>query len=97
MRRTAERIFEQYRIHPARIIEISYFETVMSMVEAEIGVGFNRSGYLPAMEHFNRVRYYMIGEKPYASRLVLAYRKGRKLSPYMERFIELLKMQIKNT
>lgn len=94
LRRTAERIFEQYRIHPSRIIEISYFETVMSMVEAGIGVGFNRSGYISAMEHFSKVRYYMVGETPYASRLVLAYRKGRKLTPYMERFIELIKMQI---
>lgn len=97
LRGTAERILEQYRIRPKRVIEVRYFETAMSMVEYGIGIGFNRSGYIREMDRFPKVRYCLIGEDPYSARLVLAYRKGRTLSPHMKRFIELLEECIKKT
>ena len=97
MRETAERILEQYRIRPRRTIEVSYFETAISMVRYGIGIGFNRSGYIEGMDRYPSVQYSLIGDDPYSSRLVLAYRKGRTLSPHMKRFIELLEECINKT
>lgn len=97
LRSTAERILEQYRIRPKRIIEIRYFETAMSMVDQGVGIGFNRSGYIQGMDRFPGVRYCLIGDVPYSARLVLAYRKGRNLAPHMERLIELIKEHINKT
>lgn len=97
LRGTAERILEQYRIRPKRIIEIRYFETAMSMVDQGVGIGFNRSGYIRGMDRFPGVRYCLIGDVPYSARLVLAYRKGRNLAPHMERLIQLIKEHINKT
>lgn len=97
LRMTAEKILEHYRIRPARIIEISNFETAMSMVEHGIGIAFNRKGYIDSMPQFTKLKYCLIGEQAYCSRLVLAYRKGKVQSPHVERFIELLKECISKT
>ena len=91
LRTTAERIMEQAQIKPGRIIEISNFETIMSMVEKGLGVGFNRLGYIGNMDRFKHINYYLIGDEPYCSRLVIAYRKGFVFHPYTERLVELLK------
>lgn len=95
LRITADKILEEYGIRPGRIIEISYFETVVSMIGQGIGVGFNRAGYLSMMDRFQNVQYCYIGEEPYYTRLVLAYRKGKNLPPHEERLIELLKEHVK--
>lgn len=91
MRTTAENILRKYNVIPERIIEMSNFETIVSMVEHGIGIGFNRAGYISTLSRFDKVRYYMIGEEPYCSRLVFVHRKGAAVPPYMRRFIELLK------
>lgn len=91
LRTTAERLMEQVQIKPARIIEISNFETVMSMVEKGLGVGFNRLGYIGNMDRFEHINYYLIGKEPYCSRLVIAYKRGFVFQPYAERLVELLK------
>lgn len=97
LRMTAEKIMDHYRIRPDRIIEISNFETAMSMVERGIGVAFNRRGYIGSMQNFKNLQYCLIGDDAYCSRLVLAYRKGKNLPPHVERFIELLKECISKT
>lgn len=91
LRVTAERIMEQAQIKPGRIIEIRNFETIMSMVDSGIGVGFNRRSYIGMLERYGNINYYLFGDKPYCSRLVIAYRKGYVFEPYTKRLVELLK------
>lgn len=80
MRRTADRLFRENHIHPKRLIEISHFDIIMSMVNQGMGVGFNRLGYLPDMQKFEHVRYFLINQEAETSSFKLAYRKGHVLS-----------------
>jgi len=91
LRANAERIMEQFLIRPGRVIEMVNFETATSLVNENLGVAFNRQGYLSAMGHLDNVCYYSIGESTHYSRLVVAYKKGRKLIPQMEYAIELMR------
>ena len=80
MRRTADRLFRENHIHPKRLIEIGHFDIIMSMVNQGMGVGFNRLGYLPDMQRFEHVRYFLINQEAETSSFKLAYRKGHVLS-----------------
>ena len=91
LRTTAERILEQARIRPGRVIEISNFETIIAMVENGLGIGFNRLGYVGNMDRFRNVNYYYVGDQPYSSRLVIAYRREYPFEPCTCRWVELLK------
>jgi len=95
MRNTANRILEQTRIRPGRILETSCFDTIMNMVELGIGVGFNRLGYVKDMERYQGVRYYQIGADSFYSNLVLLYRKGRIFSDCEKRLIDILMENIR--
>lgn len=95
MRKTANRIFEQTRTRPGRILETSCFDTIISMVEMGIGIGFNRLGYVKDMERYKDVRYYQIGADSFYSKLVLLYRKGRVFSDCEKRLMEILTENIK--
>ncbi|MDD3251584.1 MAG: LysR family transcriptional regulator [Lachnospiraceae bacterium] len=96
MRCTANRIFEQAGIRPKQIIELRHFDIIMSMVNQEMGIGFNRLGYVKDMEHLKGVNYYLIGPDPYCSKLVLAYRKGRVISECEACLLQILKEEIRN-
>lgn len=96
MRKTAERIMEQYRIKPGYIYEMSNFSIIMAMVNENLGIGFNRLGYVNTMREMPNVRYFFIGEKPYSSRLVMAYRKEKKWQPYMDDFVQLVQEAVNN-
>ena len=80
MRRTVDRLFRENHTHPKRLIEIAHFDIIMSMVNQGMGVGFNRLGYLPDMQKFEHVRYFLINQEVETSSFKLAYRKGHVLS-----------------
>lgn len=90
MRRTADRLFRENHIHPKRLIEIGHFDIIMSMVNQGMGVGFNRLGYLPDMQRFEHVRYFLINREAETSSFRLAYRKGHTLSDCERALIEII-------
>lgn len=94
LRMTADRILEQYRVRPRIVKEISNFETIMAMVNENLGIGFNRLGYLSTMNRFPYVRYFLVGSIPYTSPLVLAYHKGLHFTPYMDYFMQLVQNSV---
>ena len=90
LRITADRIFQENHVHPKRLIEISHFDIIMSMVNQGMGVGFNRLGYLPDMQRFEHVRYYLINQDVETSSFRLAYRKGHVLSTCERALLEII-------
>lgn len=94
LRMTADGILEQYRVRPRIVKEISNFETIMAMVNENLGIGFNRLGYLSTMNRFPYVRYFLVGSIPYTSPLVLAYHKGLHFTPYMDYFMQLVQNSV---
>ena len=90
MRITAERILRENHVHAKRLIEIGHFDLIMSMVNQGMGVGFNRLGYLPDMQRFEHVRYFLINQDAETSSFRLAYRKGHVLSECERALIEII-------
>lgn len=90
LRHIADNILETAQICPSRLFEIRSFEAAMEIVSQGLGIGFNRSGYAAFMKNPG-VRYYLIGERTISYPLVVSYRKGKEITPYMEYMIELLK------
>ena len=95
MRITADRLFRENHIHPKRLIEISHFDIIMSMVNQGMGVGFNRLGYLPDMQKFEHVRYFLINQEAETSSFRLAYRKGHTLSDCERALIEIIEETVR--
>ena len=92
LRMSIDRIMEEHHIVPGKVMELSYFETIMAMVEQGIGIGFNRESYLGSMVKNCNLRHYRIGEQSYTSRIVIARRKGA-VPPHVRRLEELLLWQ----
>lgn len=90
LRMTVERLMEQFQVHPGYVKEISSIETIISMVNENLGIGFNRMGYVSQMKRFSDVRYFMIGNPPAASRVVMIYKKEKEIPPYMDFFVRLV-------
>ena len=95
MRRTADRLFRENHIHPKRLIENAHFEIIMAMVNQGMGVGFNRLGYLPDMQKFEHVRYFLINQEAETSGFKLAYRKGHTLSDSECVLIEIIEETVR--
>lgn len=90
LRQQLENIFQAHRLHPQSRIEARNFDTMAALVNENVGISFNRSGYLPTMRDYDNIRYFLIGKDPYASRIVLAYRCGISREPYMEDLFSLI-------
>jgi DNA-binding transcriptional LysR family regulator len=89
LRTSVDRILEECHITPRRIIELTYFETIMALVERGIGIGFNREGYISSMIPNRNLHYYRIGENAYSSRIVVAYNRKKVFPDYFHRFVEI--------
>lgn len=90
LRKSIDHIFETMEILPGKITELTYFETIMGLVESGIGVGFNREGYLDFMCPNPNLRYYLIGELDYTSKVRIVHKKGGLTEP-AAKLAELLK------
>ena len=90
MRMTVNRIFQQARIRPGRLIEIGHFDVIMSMVNVGLGIGFNRLGYIHDMQKFEHVRYFFVDHDAYRSSLELIRRKGHVISDCERDFLDIL-------
>ncbi len=82
----------QEGVQPGKVITVSNIETAVQLVGENMGVCFNRETYAKHMYYDKKVMYYIIGEPPYQSDFSLLYKKTLKLSPYMNRMIELIKV-----
>lgn len=90
LRQVADNILETEQIFPDRMFEIRSFEAAMEIVSQGLGIGFNRSGYAAFMKNPG-VAYYLIGERTIGYPLVVSYRKGKEMTPYMQYMIQLLR------
>ena len=93
LRRSIDHIFEAVEIGPGKVTELTYFETIMGLVESGVGVGFNREGYLDFMCPNPNLRYYLIGELDYTSKVRIIYKKGGLTEP-AAKLAQLLKTGI---
>lgn len=91
LRQQLDNIFQIHQIRPQNKIEAHNFDTMAALVNENVGIAFNRSGYLSTMKQFENIRYFLIGKDPYASRLVLAFRPGIRKEPYMEELFSVIK------
>ncbi len=94
LRKTADALLHKAGVRPKKIIEIQNFSTILSMVSAGIGIGFNREGYLKAMPDPGHVRFCYAGKEPLRSRLVLACpeeTRSARQAPWFQTLTELLR------
>ena len=75
LRDVSDILFEKAGITPKKIIEIRNIETIMKLVSANFGVGFNRVSYINYMSHIKNVEYYNVIQDEITSELVIAYPK----------------------
>lgn len=73
IRDVCDRLFEKEDIKPEKIIEIRNVETIMKLVSANLGVGFNRVSYINYMSYIKNVEYYNVLQDEITSELVIAY------------------------
>ncbi|MEG3042839.1 MAG: LysR family transcriptional regulator [Clostridium sp.] len=73
LRDASDIIFEKGGIIPKKIIEIRNIETIMNLVSANFGVGFNRVSYINYMSHIKNIEYYNVIQDDITSELVIAY------------------------
>ena len=90
LRRSIDHIFEAVQVSPGIVTELTYFETIMGLVESGMGIGFNREGYLDFMCPNQNLRYYLIGELDYTSKVRIVHKKG-SLSEPAAKLAQLLK------
>lgn len=86
-----DKVFSDFRITSANYMEIRNFETAMQLVAEGYGIGFNREQYAKSMRYSKPVNFYTFGNSSVGVTQVYAiYQKGRSVSEYTARFIELL-------
>lgn len=73
LRDVSDILFEKAGIIPKKIIEIRNIETIMKLVSANFGIGFNRASYINYMSHIKNIEYYNIIQDEINSELVIAY------------------------
>lgn len=73
LRAVCDKMFEKSGILPKKIIEIRNIETIMKLVAAGFGVGFNRESYTNYMSHIKNIEYYSVTQDEITSELVIAY------------------------
>ena len=73
LREVSDFLFEKERMVPKKIIEIRNIETIMKLVSANFGVGFNRSSYIKYMSHIKNIEYYKVPQNGVNSELVIVY------------------------
>ncbi len=73
LREVSDILFEKAGIIPKKIIEIRNIETIMKLVSANFGVGFNRVSYINEMSHIKNIEYYNVIQDEVTSELVIAY------------------------
>ncbi|WP_052447306.1 LysR family transcriptional regulator [Clostridium polynesiense] len=73
LREVSNILFENAGIIPKKIIEIRNIETIMKLVSANFGVGFNRVSYINYMSHIKNIEYYNVVQDETPSELVIAY------------------------
>lgn len=76
LREVCDILLEREGIVPKKIIEIRNIETIMRLVAANFGIGFNRVSYMTYMSHIKNIEYYNIAQGEVASELVIAYPNG---------------------
>lgn len=96
LREQLDNMFQTYQIHPQNKIEARNFDTMAALVNENVGIAFNRSGYLPTMKQFEHIRYFMIGKTPYSSQIVLACRPGIKNEPYVKELFTIIREAVSN-
>lgn len=90
LRSHLDRIMDEQSIRPRKTMEIRNFETAMQMVAEGIGIGFNREQYAKSMSYYKPVVYCTFAPpKLSTTNLYVSYLKGKELTAYMERALEL--------
>lgn len=91
LREVSDILFEKERMVPKKIMEIRNIETIMNLVSANFGVGFNRASYINYMSHIKNVEYYKVPHNGVNSELVIAYSKVSATITNFEEIVNSIK------
>lgn len=91
LRAVSDILFEKSGIIPKKIIEIRNIETIMKLVSANFGVGFNRVSYINYMSHIKNIEYYNVIQDEIPSELVIAYPNVSKEIKNFDKIINSIK------
>lgn len=91
LRAVSDILFEKAGIIPKKIIEIRNIETIMKLVSANFGVGFNRVSYINYMSHIKNIEYYNVIQDEIPSELVIAYPNVSKEIKDFDKIINSIK------
>lgn len=79
LRTTCEKLFVSQGFQPKKVIEVRNIEAIMTLVAANLGVGFNRASYTSYMNQqniLNKVVYYHVPGECLLAEFVLCYRNS---------------------
>lgn len=97
LRVEVDRLLEKAGVRPGSIVEIRQFATIIQMAASGLGIGFNRMGYLKDMRQPENIRYFLLGEEPFSSSLVLLFAKEKKNSLYHDRLVQIFEEYMKGS
>lgn len=89
-RGTLDFLLNEEGIKPKKILEVSNFETIIELVNRNLGVGFNRESYTMSMNNEN-ILYLNIKQDITPSELVIAYSKDNGKIPNFLNIISSIK------
>lgn len=100
LRQACDRLFFDIGFTPRKVVEIRNIETVMTLVSAGLGVGFNRAGYSVYMNRpatLGNLNYFRVNGDKSQSMFVIAskqsIRRSREFSGMQEKLAELLRTE----
>lgn len=90
LRVQVDRILENAGVSPGKVMELRNIETAMQLVAEGMGIGFNREQYERSMYYHKSPIYCRCSDEAHTdSWLSVSYPKGKTLTDYEQRIIEL--------
>lgn len=84
-------ILKRHHVTPGKVRLIRSNETAMQMVAEGLGITFLREGYAVNMKYKKPVNYYTMDTENHKRAVVVAYKKGQELPPFMQDMVDILK------
>jgi DNA-binding transcriptional LysR family regulator len=87
----AETIFTELAFTPRQVIHTRNIETAVNLTVTGYGVSFVNETHIRHLKFGNAPRFFSIEGQPHYADMIVAYRKGRTLPPYIKTLIALCK------
>ena len=85
----AEAIFAEHHFVPNKVTHTRNIETAVNLTMTGYGISFLNETHIRHLKFGNAPRFFSFEGKPHYADMIVAYRKGRKLPPYIRTLIDL--------